>query len=281
MPEDSKLPYVYILGMEHSGSTLLAFLLNAHPQMATIGEVDVAHDILPARWEQRRGRCSCGKRYFNCKFWQAVLAGMAVSGSGLGKPGLFDYQPLDMETAQKKLFDFSAAVLDVSDTAVFVDASKKSEYIQPLRENPFIDLRVLNIYRDGRGVVNSWRKNNPNESVPNLIRKWLKQEKKRTEALKNFSRRNIFSFKYENLCLQPGKMLPKIFSFIGVQPDVDVTQGYKSEVEHHIVGNPMRLSTNEIILLDEKWRRELSEDDLRAFKRLRGNIQNRKNGYWR
>jgi hypothetical protein len=267
--------------MEHSGSTLLTFLLNAHPEIFTVGEVKVAFDILPTRWQTRRGRCSCGKRFFSCNFWQSVLAGMAVRGWGLDALDVFNHDPSEKENAHQKLGAFTDAVLDVSNTTVFVDASKKTEFIQPLIENPWIELKILNLIRDGRGVVNSWRKNNPEAPFPKLIRNWIFKEKERADLLRTVPKAKVLSFKYEDLCKKPHKVLSKVFSFVGVQPDFDVTQNFKSAVEHHIVGNPMRLSGDETIRLDEKWRGELSRVDLQVFRALRGNAQNRKNGYWR
>jgi hypothetical protein len=114
-----------------------------------------------------------------------------------------------------------------------------------------------------------------------LIRKWITKEKERTDTIRTVPKAKVHSIKYEDLCKQPRRVLSKVFSFINVQHDVDITSRYKSAVEHHIVGNPMRLSTDEIIHLDEKWRRELSRTDLHIFRSLRGGVQNRKNGYWR
>ena len=276
---DQKLLYVYIAGMEHSGSTILTFLLNAHPQITSTGEVNVAHEILPVRWQNRRGTCSCGQHYYECFFWQRVLAGMAARGYGLnGKSFYWPDTGSSEEAGNQKILAFAEAVLDVSGASVFVDASKRADFVQPLLKNSLIDLRIINLYRDGRGIVNSWKKNNPKISIARLIRKWVAQEKARTKILREVPKERVYALKYEELCATPDEILQKLYRFIGVSSDVETIEGYKTKVEHHIVGNPMRLNQTETIRLDEKWRQQLSQRDLLTF-RLLGSPQNRRNGY--
>jgi hypothetical protein len=74
--------------------------------------------------------------------------------------------------------------------------------------------------------------------------------------------------------------LRKIFQFLGVASDAKVTSGYKTTVSHHIIGNQMRLTSNEEIKLDEKWRSKLSEDSLTTFSKNGGDDLNRLHGYF-
>lgn len=65
---------VYIVGMGHSGSTLLELLLNAHPDVSAMGEVSLFSLQLyrdqRARWI---GLCSCGARPNDCPVWGRVI----------------------------------------------------------------------------------------------------------------------------------------------------------------------------------------------------------------
>ena len=65
---------------------------------------------------------------------------------------------------------------------------------------------------------------------------------------------------------------------MGVNPDVDVTVGYKTAAEHHIIGNQMRLDREEAIRVDEKWRGSMTDEMRRVFDKIAGRT-NASNGY--
>ncbi|MEO7296294.1 MAG: hypothetical protein ABIZ57_09125, partial [Candidatus Limnocylindria bacterium] len=68
--------YVYLASNAYSGSTLLSFLLGAHPQVGTVS------DVSGQRREQMMSTfpCSCGQLMTDCPFWRAVAA--EVGGTG-------------------------------------------------------------------------------------------------------------------------------------------------------------------------------------------------------
>src|SRR5687767_15395896 len=65
---------LYIASPSFSGSTLLTFLLNAHADIATIGELKWG-DI-----DLQTYHCSCGSLLRECRFWQAVESQMKEPG---------------------------------------------------------------------------------------------------------------------------------------------------------------------------------------------------------
>ena len=59
---------IYIAGTPYTGSTLLSMLLNAHPQLVSIGEAEG-----PTRRTDRGSYvCSCESPIAECAFWQRV-----------------------------------------------------------------------------------------------------------------------------------------------------------------------------------------------------------------
>jgi hypothetical protein len=112
-----------------------------------------------------------------------------------------------------------------------------------------------------------------------VIRNWIKREQQRAVALKVVSTDRIYQLKYEELCIAPKEALRSLFGFIGANPNMPFTTKFKSQVDHHIIGNPMRTRESERIVLDEKWRSTLSKSDLDLFERMGGNDINRENGY--
>ena len=70
--------------------------------------------------------------------------------------------------------------------------------------------------------------------------------------------------------------MARVFQFVGVDPGGG-TLDFRS-VEHHVIGNGMRLDSSSVIELDERWRSELSAEQLAEFDRVAGRM-NRKYGY--
>src|SRR3990172_12858065 len=80
--DQEKIPvrYVCMPGSPYTGSTLLGFLLNAHPQSASIG----AATGLTSRIDLAPYACSCGARFLDCAFWAGVAARTAELGHPVG-----------------------------------------------------------------------------------------------------------------------------------------------------------------------------------------------------
>src|ERR1041384_2871141 len=65
-PQPAPPRLAYILSASHSGSTLLAMLLGAHPDACTVGELK-----LTSMGDVNQYRCSCGDRLMTCSFWRS------------------------------------------------------------------------------------------------------------------------------------------------------------------------------------------------------------------
>lgn len=173
----------YIQAASHSGSTLLAMLLNSHPAVCTVGELKIT-----ALGDVQRYRCSCGAPILQCPFWCGVTADMRAAGFDfeIGQPGTH-FGALDSALARRLLrplyrggaFEwlrdaalacipgwnpFVAAtqarnaalvgsVLARSGKQVIVDSSKIGMRLRFLLRNPALDVRVVRVKRDGRAVA--------------------------------------------------------------------------------------------------------------------------------
>jgi hypothetical protein len=89
----------------------------------------------------------------------------------------------------------------------------------------------------------------------------------------------IHRVRYENLAQSPDAVLRGIFEFLRVDPDVRVTEGYKTRFAHHIIGNRMRLEEGEEIVFDEKWRQELAPEWHATFESMGAGALNQSYGY--
>jgi hypothetical protein len=177
-----RIPLVYLLAASHSGSTLLAMLLGAHPEICSVGELK-----LTSLGDIRQYRCGCGELIAVCPFWSAVVARLRAEGVTfeLGAAST-DYaagasararrllsplhrsRPLEwvrdaalaltpgwrahLAERQASNAALAAAVLDLSGRRVIVDSSKIGIRLKFLLRNPRFDIKVVRLTRDGRAV---------------------------------------------------------------------------------------------------------------------------------
>ena len=166
---------LYIVGVGRSGSTLLERMLGAVPGSVNAGELNAIF----SRVATQDQRCGCGEPFSACAFWTAVGergvrrlgrgdradgAPAAARWSGSGTcPG---WSPGVAGAAYRRELDeyldvhhrLYRAISAVSGAEVVVDASKSTAQLFALRRIEGLDLRVLNLVRDSRGVANSWNK---------------------------------------------------------------------------------------------------------------------------
>jgi hypothetical protein len=183
MGTNPKIDYVYILGASHSGSTLLAMLLNAHPDIVTIGET------APGKMgDLGTYRCSCGKLITECYFWKNIVARMRSKYSDFRLSNFgtkFEYSSSRVvnrilqfehrgpvlealrDTALKfspgwrrarqevmlHCYDLASAVLSESGARIFVDSSKLAHRLKFLLRIPEFGIKVIHLVRDGRAVA--------------------------------------------------------------------------------------------------------------------------------
>src|SRR4028119_477583 len=185
-----KTPFAFVLSRSFSGSTLLSFLLGAHPEIATVGEMFIAPSY------NREGYpCSCGEPIESCAFWQEVSREMEARGvpfdirdadtsltagpygylgnrvvwaeprgpvletvrkaALLGMPGV--RRELDRRLEVNR--QLAEVVMDLRGAHVFVDATKRPGRALLLRRVPGLDLKIIHLVRDGRAVARSTIRN--------------------------------------------------------------------------------------------------------------------------
>jgi len=294
----------YIAAPSYSGSTLLTFLLNAHPRIATVGELKWGSIDLATY------QCSCGALLNACDFWRLLRA--RVEGEGL----TFDLQrpPTDFRThaggftdrivrARNRgpLFEgVRGALMAVSPTCqdliataratnraaikatlalqradIFLDGSKDPVRLQHLINTGDYDVRLVHLVRDGRGVVNSTiSKKGLTPTV--AAEDWRRTHEQIERLIPRLRPDQYHRLSYESLCNDVDKALTEIAAFLEIDP-ADFADDISS-VPHHILGNRMRLARLDEIALDEKWRRELADDALQSFEKTAGTL-NRRYGY--
>lgn len=64
--------YAYVASTSRSGSTLLSMLMNAHPDVASIGELGPAYGQYAENIRKEGYPCSCGREIKQCSFWEKI-----------------------------------------------------------------------------------------------------------------------------------------------------------------------------------------------------------------
>ena len=165
---------VYLGGFGRSGSTLLERVLGQVPGTVAAGEV--VHLI--ERGLLRDEDCGCGRAFGDCPFWSDV--GIKAFGGWehvdgeewLALKRRVDrnrYIPLllapvrprfraDLDQHAERLGALYTAIAEVGGARVVIDSSKQASTAFVLRRVAPIDLRVVHLVRDSRGVAYSWTK---------------------------------------------------------------------------------------------------------------------------
>ena len=296
-----KIPFVFLTSHAFSGSTLTSFLMGMHPEIATVGELTG-----PARrLDLQTYPCSCGKLFQQDPFWQDVATAVnqyglpyslnnyldtrfELSSNSLSQrllAGSFRSNALEQlrdsvvftlwpgklaqlkEQARRNEL-FARAVLDVTGKSIFLDTAKDPMRIRYLPLAPNIDLHVIHLVRDVRGVVASIRSRHPDTNVETAVRSWIAREKNINRLLETIPTNRQIKLNYEELVTDTLPTLNKLLIFVGAQPME--TLGDYREAEHHILGNRMRKRQSSEIKLDEKWRTALSIEQLQTISRMVG-----------
>jgi hypothetical protein len=282
----------------------LAFFLGAHPQIATVGEMSG----LIVTDDPDRYRCSCGQRITRCEFWQSIEKAMnergfafnvsdfgtefARSGYGLSRSLRYGSSgnrfldaardtalvALPSERKERKLLTarniaFIRSVLQVTGKKVFLDTSKDRQRLTVLHKCSKMDVRAIHLVRDARGVVASRIHRRGDLGGYIAARDWVKLNRRLEATLSRLPREKATFVRYEDLCRAPGTTLRHLHRFCGVEPG-HVPDSFR-ETPQHIVGNSMRLGPDTVIVLDERWKSELSEIQLRDIERAAGSMQAR------
>ena len=300
-----KRSLVYIRSASHSGSTLLALQLAKHPEVATVGELSgTAHRAQPGY------QCSCGEALVQCGFWQDVAAAMARRGFSYSattadtdirvspNPWLRRLlKPLHRGPLLEALRDAGLAlapggrahlrhhealktalvesVAECTGRPVLVDSSKSGVQLKYHLRNPRLDVKLIWLVRDGRGVALSIKRNQ-DLTLRRGAYDWLRCNEEVKIITRRLDPARRMQVRYEAFCADPEGTLEALWRFIGVDPRLAHDA---PAPRYHVLGHGSRLNgPAQQIQLNEKWRRDLSAADLQLFDAVAGSV-NRRLGY--
>ncbi len=287
--------YIYITCNPHSGSTLLELLLGSHSNAISLGEIKHFSD-----YYQVDKICGYGIALNQCQFWQAVLEKGNFSAQTIQKthptdslqgnilyklflakapflfkllgeiPGSIPYKNIQRLENHWKLID---AIFKVSDATVAIDASMSaSRMLELLYTCPSnINFKVIYLTRNGKAYINTCKRKK-SFTLRRIIKQWKNNHQNIQTALKKLKYNQFIQIAYESLCQDPELMIKTICDFIPMDYEPNMLN-FREKIQHGIGGNPMRFRTNETqIKFDDKWKQNLSHEEITLFEKIAGNI---------
>ena len=275
---------LYLGGLGRSGTTLVERLLGELPSVCALGEV--VH--LWQRDIRADERCGCGARFSGCTFWKRVgekafggwrhvdvdrvLVLQAAVERTRHIPRLASGQTTTDEVREYASYYTRVyrAAAEVSGAEVVVDSSKHSALAHILRftEAEDVDLRVVHVVRDARGVAYSWTKTVARPETDGAD-EMTRYSPGRSALLWNahnaafglLARRGVpvRRVRYEEFLTDPRAALIRLADFAGLalRPEdmAFLKPGHADlGVGHSAAGNPMRFTVGRLPLRrDDAW----------------------------
>ncbi len=236
--------FVFVVGHAFCGSTLLGRMLNSHPALFCPGEMLRIQDAFEDGYP-----CSCDAPLDTCPFWTTRLPLInQAARHNYRKTTLADYDRL-------RRHEQARALVDTSKTRIY---RLRRTLCRP-RETA-----VIHLVRDLRGVLASHlRRGHDFRARLATTVKWAARFERLQRTLKD---RAVHVF-YEDLVESPESTLRALCVFIGVPYDAALLT--PSRAEHHFIHasiSPYLRGTDKLSK-DERWKEELSPDQINETER--------------
>lgn len=277
-------------------------LLGGHLSATSVGEF---HRL--TMYAEAGELCTCGKLIHECAFWRAVAQNISGSTSGalvaavlrhpdvmLRKDAIGPLRdlverflllaglPVPWRLARlivgpahslaiEQSFKWFQAISRVEGTSVIVESTKDIRRMKLYYLYAPMVVRIVHLVRDGRAVsASSIRRTGC--SMQEAATEWKDKNRRILAALRSVSAEHRLFVRYEDICNDPQAVMLRLFQFLNIAPEVPTVRLDKAS-RHNIAGNPMRFDRQvSVVSEDDRWRDELSEEELRVFAEVAGGL---------
>jgi hypothetical protein len=296
---------LYLMGAGHVGSTVIDVVIGAQPQIESLGEAWK----LPTTWQtpETERPCACGALIRDCAFWRdvrrvwaekvgdedegAYLAGMLrFQGGRSAWPRLLANRLRpgaafrDYLRRNRALYE---AVLQVGGKEMIVESSLSPRRALALASTPGIELYLVHVVRDGRGVI--WSHRNPAKAklrrsfrpapTARITRYWISANLQSAYVSSCLPPERRMQLRYEDFAAAPHEALARIGEFVGEDlSEVLTSEGairQPAPVRHTPGGNRVRLLREVQVRPDAGWMEHLPDADRTLFWRRAGWLASR------
>jgi hypothetical protein len=276
---------LFLGGLGRSGTTLVERVLGRLPGVVGLGEV-----VHLWRRDLRDGeRCGCGAPFHDCPFWRAVGEAAFGGWHRVDVHRILHLQRTVERTRHIPRLAMStgpevreyagyyrrvyAAAAELAGAWLVVDSSKHSALAWCLSHDRGLDLRVVHVVRDARGVAYSWTKRvaRPESGRGDEMTRYRPGRSAllwnvHNAALGLLANRGVpvMRMRYEQFVADPDHSVRTLATFAGLDAstiDLDFLSpaGAALGASHSAAGNPMRFTAGTVPLRrDDAWRRELA-----------------------
>jgi hypothetical protein len=286
---EESVKVLYIIGFRRSGSTLLDIVLGNHSKIESTGELAV---ISHSGWIDNQ-YCSCGEYINSCPYWSKVrqtwiervgadgaqkyakLQEVFHSHRTLPRMLIEKYKPSphlrEYTSLNRALFD---AIREVSGKPVVLDSSKNKVRALAFSMTPGIDLHLVHLVRDSRGVATSRKKSiqeNEKAGIPRDIRArsiwdssilWVAANLLSELVCSQVDESKTVRVRYEDFIATPKNVLDSIGRLVHLnltEVTETISAGEAVQVGHNVGGNSLRMEDDvRIQPASGKWKGELS-----------------------
>jgi len=236
---------VLIAGAAHGGTTIPNMMLGQHPAIFATGKLrEFPHGDLFSEGNI----CSCGEPAAACPFWRKVRTGFAA----------YEDKP-----DQVKLPSLFRLISELSGRSFIGDVTHNTGYAELLHGIREIDLYLIHVVRDGRGVVYSgirrdYRAGLLDQYGPRHVRKVIKLSRRWSEQIARLSQLEVqlgskaVRIQYEELCKDPRTALKPLGDCLGLDFDAigeALGNGLPFKPMPHLLRGNIKLRTSKNIVL--------------------------------
>lgn len=296
---------LFVLSDVRSGSTLLAQLLGAHPDVFSVGEMQwlraYARDDRSLYNPPHELVCACGETFASCDFWQTVAARLhrpirdsffvprVFSWTG---PGAIRQRPhrrlwlrllrtapsawlwpgvrrlsggSDIAENNMEVFD---AIFAMTGARYIVDSSKNTFRFRSIYDRYHERCRIIVLNRDYRAAVHSRMKRGV--SLEEAAEKWAEKVQQVRALTRGIPDSVVLPVKYEDICSDPHRELTRICKFLEIEFREQMLRRPTQDI-HDLGGSPSKLeSGRREIRLDTSYVGKYSDAELGRLWRIVG-----------
>jgi hypothetical protein len=257
----------FILGTQRSGTTLLRLILNSHSKIAIPEDSDFLRPILKRKFTEKPLKGNSLKNLIvylkknqHFKLWN------------YNPSDFFKYLEGRREISLKEFIESLYSSYNHHEgKTIWGDKTpslfRKLDIISSL----FPEAKFIHIVRDGRDTFDSWRRMDPLKNNASVVAlEWRYKIWKIDNFLQKIPSANKVTIKYEDLIVEPGKVLKKICKVIDVEYEEEMLNFYKKS-ERYIGKHHSKLIFKPLFSKNlEKWKKNLNKREIEVFKLLAG-----------
>lgn len=297
-----KTKVLYIAGIERSGSTIFQNVLGQASGLCACGE-------LRQLWHRSllQGRpCGCQTEpLIDCPFWQEVFKRAYGGIENVRAERWYSYRrrmrtrhfpllflPKGNALLRSRLGEYPkiveqlyTAIHEASECDVIIDSSKSPTHAWLLGTIPQLEVFVVHLHRDPRGVAHSILKRKrrghsgySDRSLWESVLKWRfgNYFSEKLRAMEGIKYRRM---RYEVFTQRPLNIIERVLNWVGAAADdLSWIEGHTVSLSatHTVGGSPHRFSTGTIRLQeDTAWKENLGSDEVKQVERWAGGLMER------